>query len=58
MSDEVWRFLAVLLFFAIVLVASYWFMLLPDHWTRRRRDRGQDRSKEVIRNKEGKEEGP
>lgn len=34
-----WKFVALLLFFVLVLIASYWFVLLPDHWTMRRRGR-------------------
>ena len=37
-----WKFVALLLFFVLVLIASYWFVLLPDHWTARRGGRGQD----------------
>ncbi len=32
MSAEVWRFVAVVIFFAVVLIAAYWFVILPDRW--------------------------
>ncbi len=35
MNVEMWRFLAVVALFAIVLAASYWFVLLPDGWAAR-----------------------
>ncbi len=35
MSAEMWRFVAVVIFFAVVLIAAYWFVLLPDRWIRK-----------------------
>ncbi len=29
-SAEMWKFVAVVIFFAVVLIAAYWFVLLPD----------------------------
>ncbi len=40
MNPEVWKFLTVVVFFAVVLAVSYWFVLLPDRWTRRPTERG------------------
>jgi len=34
-SAEVWRFVAVVIFFAVVLIAAYWFVLLPDRWVKK-----------------------
>ncbi|MDP9474909.1 MAG: hypothetical protein M3R38_04335 [Actinomycetota bacterium] len=42
MNDEMLRFAAVLLFFVLILLGSYWFVLLPDQWTMRREGRGRD----------------
>lgn len=44
-----WRFVALLLFFVLVLIAAYWFVLLPDHWTARRKGRGRDDEREGHR---------
>ena len=35
MSAEMWRFVAVVIFFAVVLIAAYWFVLLPGQWVRK-----------------------
>lgn len=35
MNVEMWRLLAVVTFFAIVLAVSYWFLLLPEGWDAR-----------------------
>ena len=35
MGAELWEFVALVTLFVVVLVASYWFMLLPDYWTRK-----------------------
>lgn len=35
MSAEMWRFVVVVVFFAAVLLVSYWFVLLPDRWTKK-----------------------
>jgi len=43
MSGEMWKFAAVLVFFAIVLVASYWFVLVRERVTRRLDKVGQKR---------------
>jgi len=48
-SAEVWKLVAVLVFFAIVLAASYWFVILPDPVTRRLDKPGQDRVKDTRR---------
>jgi len=30
-----WRFVAVVIFFAVMLIAAYWFVLLPGRWVRK-----------------------
>ena len=35
MNVEMWGFLAIVIFFAIVLAVSYWFLLLPEGWAAR-----------------------
>ncbi len=44
-----------LLFFALVLAVSYWFVLMPDRWTVCWRG---SRAKDGERNREGRQEGP
>ena len=46
-----WRFVAVVVFFAVVLLVSYWFVLLPDRWTKKLDEvrRGEDRNEKHSR---------
>ena len=42
MNAEMWKFVAVVFFFAMVLLVSYWFVLLPDQWTKKLDEARQD----------------
>lgn len=42
MSAEMWRFVVVVLFFSVVLIAAYWFVLLPDRAVRKLDELGRD----------------